>query len=138
MTTQLAVCSYGEYRPEMGMAVRTSRGIPRFFRYGELPAMEAVTPDGYMLRLPYEVFRKKYRAKLDDAGVDTIQASFDALARMRSEMTGAPPQQLVLLCYEKLNVPDKWCHRSVFAEWWEERTGQEVVELGATCEPHLF
>jgi hypothetical protein len=35
---------------------------------------------------------------------------------------------VLLLCYEDVLAGD-WCHRKVFAEWWQEQTGQVVEEL---------
>jgi len=37
--------------------------------------------------------------------------------------------QLVLLCFEDLRTPGRFCHRRVFATWWEELKGQVVTEL---------
>ena len=36
---------------------------------------------------------------------------------------------LVLLCYEDLRKPDQWCHRTLFAEWWQKMTGEVINEL---------
>ena len=38
-------------------------------------------------------------------------------------------KDLVLLCYEDLRKPGEWCHRQVFAEWWEKKTGVRIQEL---------
>lgn len=54
-------------------------------------------------------------------GVDRLRRAFERLAR---EHGG---QRLVLLCFEA-DVSE--CHRGQFARWWQERTGQEVPELG--------
>ena len=35
----------------------------------------------------------------------------------------------MLLCYEDVRIPEDWCHRTVFAEWWAENTGEEIREL---------
>jgi len=36
---------------------------------------------------------------------------------------------LVLLCWEDIRKPGEWCHRTMFAEWWAEHSGQGVLEL---------
>ena len=35
---------------------------------------------------------------------------------------------MILLCYEDVTNPDEWCHRTVFAKWWEDNTGETVEE----------
>jgi hypothetical protein len=37
---------------------------------------------------------------------------------------------LVLLCYEDLQRPDVWCHRTMLCDWLNER-GVEIKELEA-------
>jgi len=29
----------------------------------------------------------------------------------------------------RLDDPARWCHRTIFAAWWLEQTGEEVAEL---------
>lgn len=63
-------------------------------------------------------FELAYRAHLDRIGVAAIDARFQAIA---AEHSGP----LVLLCFEQ-NRAD--CHRSTFARWWLELTGEPVPE----------
>lgn len=44
-------------------------------------------------------------------------------------------KDIVLCCYEDVRIPDEWCHRLVFAEWWQARTGMAIPELqdSSTC-----
>jgi hypothetical protein len=72
-----------------------------------------------------EAFDKSYLRQLDSEGVGKIR---DLLGKLSDEAGGKP---LVLLCHEK-NPAD--CHRSTFAAWWEEKTGQRVPELGGSQE----
>ena len=46
-------------------------------------------------------------------------------------------KELVLLCYEDVRVPGDWCHRTVFAEWWAEQTGELIEELYDPSEPKV-
>ena len=41
----------------------------------------------------------------------------------------AKGKDVVLCCYEDVRIPDEWCHRLVFAEWWLEETGEVIAEL---------
>jgi hypothetical protein len=34
-------------------------------------------------------------------------------------------------CFQDVRQPDTWCHRLVFAEWWQEQTGETATELEA-------
>ncbi len=103
------------------VAVGISRGAPRFrvgYRYRRL--ME-LAPDGWMLSIESdERFEKVYRAKLNNLGVEKIGA---LLTKISDEEDG---KALALLCYE---ADPARCHRSAFAAWWTEQTGQEVPEL---------
>ncbi len=123
----LATCSYREFRPEMGLSIRITRGQPRW-------------------RLPYALAGKvlflapsahEWAMKDDPAGfVEAYQARMDELT---PEWIGGnleftfPEGRLVLLCFEQVwgqpLPPAQVCHRRAFAEWWEGRTGEEVPEL---------
>lgn len=70
-----------------------------------------------------EEFAARYRERLEAVGV----APIERILRGFAEAFDAPG--CVLLCYENLEKPGEWCHRRVFAEWWQERTGAEVPEL---------
>ena len=110
------------------VAVGISRGSPKFrvgYRYGRLPDLY---PDGWMLGVEDDArFEKVYRAKLDGLGVDRIAAQ---LVGISAEEGGRP---LCLLCYE---ADPARCHRSAFARWWFEQTGQKVPELQNSVYPH--
>jgi hypothetical protein len=68
-------------------------------------------------------FEAAYRARLDRFGAEKIGRDLSALAR------GADAEGMVLLCYEDLEDEEQWCHRTIFAAWWHEQTGQDAVEL---------
>jgi hypothetical protein len=112
---------------ESGLAtVRISVGHPRWKLGYELSgACPLLAPTRDMLRLPIEEYRVRYEARLEAAGVETIAAALKAL----SEKAGG--RGLVLLCFEDLTKPGEWCHRRLFADWWEKKTGRAVPELAA-------
>jgi hypothetical protein len=123
---KIATCSWRGFRPEMGIAVGISRGVPTFpldYRYVRLPILQ---PDGWMFSIASDdEFNHEYRKKLGRIGTRRIAAELGAIS---SEAGG---RTLVLLCFERLEGPnDMRCHRRVFARFWEERTGQHVPELG--------
>jgi len=143
----LATCSYTEYRTEMGIPVRFTVGAPRWrLPYTLAGVARLCTPTRAMLSLPKDAYALAYRRHLAAAegsgrGLDAIAAELVRLA-VDAHLEDRPEgeQRLVLLCFERLNETAKgggenWCHRSMFAAWWTEQTGQEVPELGAHFVP---
>lgn len=122
---RLATCTYQEFQPAMGVPIRTTVGSPRF-KLGYQLAGHAtlITPPRSALKLPRDAFTLIYRRGLDAAGVDQIRYQLAQLA-------GGKDQRLVLLCFDRLDRDGVWCHRTIFREYWQERTGEPVPELGA-------
>lgn len=137
MKLKLATCTYQEFTPAMGIPIRTTVGHPRFkLSYQLAGHARLITPTRPMLGLPEDAYTLTYRRHLDAAGVDRILAELAAIAA-----TGEPGRTLVLLCFDRLNVEGNWCHRTFFATWFQEKTGQDVPELGARpcpASPTLF
>jgi Protein of unknown function, DUF488 len=102
--------------------VGISRGTPRFklpYRYRQLRLL-APSKETFALREDKE-FDKAYVAGLEKIGVERIA---EALRRLSYEQGGKP---LILLCYEDVHAGED-CHRRMFADWWKQQTGQEVLE----------
>jgi hypothetical protein len=66
-----------------------------------------------------EVYESEYLPKLEAAGVEEIDAQLKKKVANSSDT-------VILLCHEE---PGQFCHRRLFARWWEEKTGQEIPEL---------
>ncbi|MGW5147579.1 DUF488 family protein [Rhodococcus koreensis] len=131
----LYTCSYNEYLPNMGLAVRTSNGTPHWFRpvEGQFPYWESVAPKPWTLKWPKDKFIQAYNAQLDHYGPDQLKAEIEQLATMFDA------ENLVLLCYEKLSLKGRWCHRTLLAAWLCDNLGIPVEELGAVDnQPELF
>lgn len=79
-----------------------------------------------------EEFAAKYALRLDSFGVGYFRRRFSEIA------TAADNPRLALLCYEDLSLPDEFCHRRLFAEWWEQHTGDPVPELGPVPQATLL
>ncbi|WP_254878538.1 hypothetical protein [Streptomyces sp. NA04227] len=132
MTEQikLATCTYQEFAPHMGTPVRTTVGHPRFPLSYQLGGIaRSVTPTRSLLKIESEdAYEFIYRRLLNERGIDAIREELTAIA-------GANDLEVpvVLLCFDKLSKPGNWCHRTHFAKWWTEQTGQEVPELGAAA-----
>jgi hypothetical protein len=120
-TPSLATCSYFEYKPEMGQAVRISLGLPRFWK--TIPRLTELNPPKKYFDAKPWVFAPKYIEYLETITAYRIQEKIEGLQR---EFEGT----LVLLCFEKNVRGPIDCHRRRFAEWWYLKTGEWVPELG--------
>ncbi|MFC7791376.1 hypothetical protein [Streptomyces cinereoruber] len=127
---RLATCTYQEFTPNMGTPVRTTAGAPRFpLSYALAGHARLITPTRDLLKIKSrDAYEWGYRRLLNGNTLDNIQRELFAIAGAFDLDT-----PLVLLCFDRLDrltPPDDWCHRSMFAAWWTERTGVEVPELG--------
>lgn len=121
----LFTCSYKEMRAPMGVPVRFTVGAPRFaLQYPLSHVFRGGTPTRAMLHLPKPAYREAYFALLDGRGVTDLAGELLKIAEVEGQ------SRLVLLCFEDLGKPSLWCHRTLFGEWWKDRTGDEVRELG--------
>lgn len=106
--------------------VGISIGTPKFkLAYRLKNQCYSLAPKGYMLRMNLEDFKKAYYEKLNGIGKDRI---INMVMKMERD-AAAQGKDLVLLCYEDVRIPEDWCHRTVFAEWWVENTGEIIEEL---------
>ena len=101
-------------------AVGISQGNARFLKYTPV-YLKALAPTRAMIKIDdKKVYQEAYIKILDDLGIESIQ-------KMLEEIYDGKP--LVLLCFEDLRKPELWCHRTMFAEWYEQQTGQKIEEL---------
>lgn len=109
---------WGAWPREDVMPVRTSVGLPRFWPGVHLlPVARLITP--YKLRsLEGEAFTTAYLSRLAETGIEAIRAELEDIHALYCK-------PLVLLCYEK---DPKDCHRSMFAQFWQEQTGEVINE----------
>jgi hypothetical protein len=103
----------------MGRPVRTSQGYP-WWRCdaNDATSLLDLTPDPGYFRAPVDEFTRRYVAQLDRVGVEALRQQFQLLD------DGRP---LVLLCFERIAAH---CHRRLFAEWWQQQTGEVIPEVG--------
>lgn len=131
---EIATCSYGEFRQELGVPVRTSVGFPKWFPdQNGMFDWENVHPKFYWKQLPYQEFRKRYMAMLDAHGPEKLRGDLLYMAEQYARHNdGRVPDRFVLLCFEKLSKgPENWCHRTMLAEWLKANLDLPSVELGA-------
>ena len=115
-----------ELRKGIYTTVKISVGIPkRGLKYsldGEISDLMPFGLRGEQYDNDKELFKQAYFALLDKAGVTKIKAQ---LAQFQ-----AKGRDVVLLCYENIRKGENhWCHRTLFAEWWQQNTGEVISEL---------
>ena len=106
--------------------VGISLGKPKFpLGYALESQCYSLAPKGYMLNMEYEEYKEAYYQKLNDIGamkiIDMV-GKFELIAAMEGK-------ELVFLCYEDIRNPEDWCHRTMFAQWYMEQTGEIIREL---------
>ena len=79
--------------------------------------------------MPAAECRPKYIAMLEgyvkEHGLKTILGYMQRLSDHAQDEGKIP----VLLCFEALKKPGESCHRRMFAEWYEDKTGRAILEL---------
>jgi hypothetical protein len=112
--------------------VRTTVGNPRgALGAGVVAQIKEVTPYGLFGQgLSQEEFTARYRERLEGYGVEKLRQRFAEVSQAHGG------KDLVLLCFEDVLHPGKdgrvgFCHRRVFADWWQEKTDEPVEELDA-------
>jgi len=100
--------------------VAISRGLPKYeTAYKIAGRIWDIAPARELYGASHFEFRRAYLRQLEVAGFQRIRR---ALAEYRDCGT------VVLCCFEDVRNPEDWCHRRMFAEWWERHTGQKIEE----------
>lgn len=133
-TTQVATARYfdKDVIAESGLTpVGSTVGVPKFSPGYLIAAhLSPFAPFGIFGKgVPEDEFRDLYFERLNSFGPRKLSNLLDTIAHT-FESKG-----VVLLCYCKLE--EGFCHRRMFAEWWEEETGDQVVELREHYAPAL-
>lgn len=114
---------WSHYRPRHGLAVRISLGRPKWFanEARDVPFVKALAPAPWYLNEPDDaVFERKYRHQLHRWTVEGVLRDLTTVAEEHGST------RLVLCCFE---ADPLGCHRSMFARWWLEQTGEEIRDL---------
>ena len=107
----------------MGVPVQTSLGRPKFpIDYELREQVRELMPAG-LLKLSGDQFIRRYRERLDKLDLDALRRQFATISKRHDNA------RVVLLCFEDVRA-GQLCHRRVFADWFLERTGERIPELG--------
>ncbi|KPI15704.1 hypothetical protein OK074_2149 [Actinobacteria bacterium OK074] len=122
---ELFTYRYQGFEPSMGVPVRITLGAPRWvLPYVLEHQVREAAPSREYFGVARPTYEAAYLAQLDRCGVEFFASRFREIAAAGRDL------RLVLLCFEDLSEPGQWCHRRMFAEWWQEETGARVRELG--------
>jgi hypothetical protein len=104
------------------LPVGFTQGHPRWrLSYKLAGNIKALAPEPWYLKEEDpEVFRRHYFRKLNELTLAGVKQALHGVT------LGEP---CVLLCFEDIQQPGIWCHRTLFASWWEQQTGNKVTEL---------
>jgi hypothetical protein len=120
----LFTARYAAMRDAYGVAVQTSVGEPKMsVDASRKDNFKQLAPYGINFGAPRETFEKRYRERLEKKDLTFYETVFLQIA------TRHDCGNLVLLCYEDITKPGKWCHRRMFAQWWEDQTGIHVPDI---------
>jgi len=118
---------YANWRkfPKDAILVRISVGGPRFGVPG-LRLMPLLYPDANMLHMDIDDYEPAYLGKLNKRKAEILKD----IAALKAEAAG---REILFLCHCKTfqngGPVDRWCHRQLFADWYEQQTGEEIKEL---------
>lgn len=121
--TALATARYATFKSSWGVPVQASVGGPKFpIDYELREEVRELMPRGLLSVSDPAEFTRRYRERLDRLDLDVLHAQFHAISGRHGG------KRIVLLCFEDVRAGEL-CHRRVFADFWIERTGQDVPEL---------
>lgn len=114
-------------------AIRISVGSPRWnIGYQIAGSISELMPKGIYGKYDNDkaAYEAAYRGRLDYFGVQHIRQLLAACEQ--------PDKDIVLLCYEDVRKGESdWCHRTMFAKWWFEKTGEVIPELPDPSTPKI-
>lgn len=99
------------------------RGLPKFpLKYRLAGNIKELAPSYYIFNINDKaVFRSRYMRELDRLGVERVYRMLESYLSLGKDV--------VLCCFEDVRDETQWCHRTMFAEWWLEKTGEKIDEL---------
>jgi hypothetical protein len=120
--------------PTKHLVVQASNGEPRFGTQPEWESEYIMPPPALVARakagLGEFAFYREYAKHLDSIGVEKIRDEMSQLlgeVLLESGGDATRQREVILCCFCGPKQP--YCHRRMFATWWEKQTGQKIEEL---------
>jgi hypothetical protein len=118
---------YQDFRPELGVGVRTTLGGPEKYGWWRNRA-RLVMPKPWAVP-PWREFRIEDATEGEAAYCTRLDGESDRVIHQLADLaTQFPGRRLVLLCYEDVHRGEV-CHRRWFADWMWSRWQIEIPEL---------
>lgn len=100
--------------------IAVSRSVPKFLN-GRVKRFEALAPDRRWHHLAKPAFCRAYFGHL--------LAHLDAQEVWNALHEIADGHEPILCCWERLERPGEWCHRTMISAWFRDRLGEVVDEI---------
>lgn len=84
------------------------------------PSYRALAPGPWFKSVDYTEYMVRYFEQLAKLNPKQVMADLNELAQ------GHEP---ILLCWERLETPEDWCHRRMVAEWFKTELNIDVPEF---------
>lgn len=99
------------------------RSMPRFrVKYQINGNIFQIAPPGYLWNEnDMDRFREPYFKHLEKTGFDVLNEKIQSYVNLGKDV--------VFCCYEDVRLPNEWCHRLLFAEWYEKKSKIKIEEL---------
>lgn len=111
-----------DFTPSQGIPARMTYGSPgRRLPYTITASAKTVTPGRWFMEGTDEESTERHRSMPDSHGVARIGTEPETISRPNGG------KDIVLPCFD--DVGKGLCHRTVFARWRQEKTGEEVKGL---------
>ena len=112
---------FGKHRieDERTAYISVSVGNPKYAVPYHIKDAYTLKPYGIVWKYEGEEYKRRYFDRLERQGVKKIREEIERLSEGKD--------RVLLLCHEK---NENECHRRLFAEWWEMKTGEYIPELG--------
>jgi hypothetical protein len=119
--------------PRKHYVVQISQSEPRFGHKpeAELPDLAPMDHVRELADQGPEVFAEAYFAQLEELSLRSLRRALAEIERFARE----EGKEAVLCCFEGLKKPGQYCHRRMFADWYRQKTGTTIPELGQEAEP---
>jgi len=119
-----------QLKTEHYTAIQISTGNPRWkLGYPIAASSKVLSPYGIFKKFTGQAFKDEYVKRLESIGVNAIMKELQSYEKYGND--------IVLLCFEDIRDPSKTCHRTMFADWWFEKTGVKITELADPTVPRI-
>lgn len=100
----------------LGAISRYNPDVNIDFKWLQIAPSSSILWDHKSGAITTEQYTERYLKQLEDYGFDNVKSRINKLLSTN--------KNVVLLCYES---PEKFCHRHIFAEWYNTHLGDKSI-----------